>query len=287
MQSRQDPNPSRYVDAEVLPPQGQGNAGMKPKNKQGKAIGHLLFKPIVWLSNSAKWLTNPTAQGGAKYVMWTMAVGCLALSIENSYCLFAGSDKKFLPKPGINDGAELSRILPLGDAGNAIVGTMADGANLMGARIQKPVPFRRADLLVWADPRFYGGLILCLMVNGIQAMALRRVSLQMRTRQLAKSQQTDSQINSAVKSFEERAAERRSLETNVRVNQVKHYGNGNVLSMGAIVAASYIYEFSTFFANSAPGVPFLGTLLLGMASVFGAEVLWATGEHMDKRQEAE
>ena len=286
MQSRERrPYVDVQVEPQVIPTNPYNPDGMRPRTKQGKAIGHLILKPIIWMSNSAKWLTLPTKQGGAKYVMWAMAIGCLGLSIENSYCLFTDADHKFLPKPGINDGANISRILPLGDVGNAAIGGMTDISNLLGAKLHRYQPFSKTDFLVWTDPRFYGGLVLCLMVNGIQAMALRRVSLQIRAKQLQKASVVDDQINNMTQNFEARAVDYQRLETRVRQAQVKHYGSGNVLTMGAIVAASYVYEFATFAVNSAPGAPFIGTVLLGLASVFGAEVLWATGDHMDQREE--
>lgn len=260
-----------------------GTGGLKPKSK-GKAIGHLIMKPVNWISNSVKWSTNPTAKGGAQYMMKALAVGCFLLTTENTYQLFAGEKSvRFLPKPFVNDGADLSRVIPLGDVGNGILGTLTDGANLVGAKIKKPQPFHKTDFLIWGDPRFYCALVFALFLNGVEALLIRKVSLAVRQNQLRKSIATDEEIGSTVESFAQKAAEFRRLETHVRVAQVKNFGNGQLLTLGGLCGLSYLFEFYTFFATATAGVPFVGTLCLGIASVFGAEWLWMLSEYMETR----
>jgi hypothetical protein len=261
-----------------------GSSGFKPKkNDKGKAIGHVLLKPLDWLSDSVKWLTNPTAKGGAKYAIKALAVSCFLLTTENTYQLFAGQEAvRFIPKPMVRDGADISRVLPLGDAGNAAIGALVAGANLFDAKLENPEPFRKTDLLIWADSRFYMALVLALFLNGVEAIILRQVSLRTRKTQLQNAQKTDQEISS-VMSFADQAADFERLETKVRKQQVKQFGNGRLLTLGTLLAACYGFEGWSFFASAAPGTPFIISTILAVASIFGAEWLWVLAEYMESR----
>lgn len=277
-----DPKPMKTIDYEDL----GGDKGLKPKKKsKGKAVGHLLFKPVNWCSNTFKWLTDPTSKGGAQYAMKTMAVALCFLSVENTYQLLSGKDSvKFIPKPGINDGAKISRVLPLDGAFKGSVSLLTDGANLVGANIQKPVTFTRADLGIWADERFYWALVITIVINGIEALALRRVSLKTRKKQYQNAKSRDKDIAATVRSFEDMAEDFKSLETMKRETQIKGYGNGEILILGFALVACWALEGFAFFQTAAPGTPFMMSTLLAIASIFGAEGFWVLGEAMEKRE---
>jgi hypothetical protein len=262
-----------------------GKGGYSPKKKKGKAIGHFLFAPINGISNSFKWVTDSTSKGGGQYVMHMFAILCLALSTESMYQWFAGDQAaKFLPKPGVNDGAQISRVLPLGDVLNGAIGFATDAVNLAGADIEKPRPFQKTDLIVWADGRFYLALVAAIGINVIEAIVIRKVSLSLRKRQLKNSQQKDKEIGEVVNSFKEAAQEFKSLETSVREHQLKNHGNGKYILLGTAILACYLIEFLGFRGSVPKSTPFALATILGLASVFGAEGFWGLADYLETRE---
>jgi hypothetical protein len=164
-------DPGMGADFHQTIPMEPTKGGFKPKKKsKGKAWGHYLFLPVEWFTKSAKWMMNPSAKGGGHYVLKLAAGLCLCFSIENTYVLFAGDNAvRFIPSAGENSG-KLSRLIPLGDIGNAGLGALTDAANLVGAGItQKHQPFSKADLIVWQDDRFLVALALTLLINTVEA----------------------------------------------------------------------------------------------------------------------
>ncbi len=242
----------------TIPYEEVSSGGFKPKKKsKGKGFGHFLMKPINWTSSSVKWLTNPTANGGGQYVIKGLAVGCFLLTLENTYQLFSGKEAvKFLPKPMVND----------------------------GANIQKPQPFRRADLLVWSDNRFYAALVFTFALNAIEAMILRRVTLKNLKSKLKNNQSTDKEIATAVNSFADQAIDFERLETKVTKGRIQAYGNSRLIISFILLCSCYGFEAWSFFATAPVGTPFLMSTMLAVASIFGSEWLWVLAEHMEDRE---
>ncbi|MBD1847368.1 hypothetical protein H6F89_28970 [Cyanobacteria bacterium FACHB-63] len=278
-------NAARTIDYEEV-----GSSTFKPKRKSG--LGHALFKPINWASNGFKWLTNPNADGGGQYLMKGFAVLLCGLTAENCYQMLQGKESaRFIPKPLINDGARIERVLPLGAVGNAVTGTLATLPNAVGVRNPDGSqlrwrPFGEPDFIVWLDPDFYIAVLNAAGINAIEAMFLRRVKLEVRQRQLKNAIQTDEQIAQSL-TYAEKKAEAQRLETKLRETQLKTYGNGAILFNGVIIFVVYLAEGAMFFATSAPGVSVVTNTIYGFLSVFGAEIFWSLGESMEDRQEAE
>lgn len=288
MPGTQKQQPRTTVDTTARPV-GGGSSFKTPKNSGGGGIGHIIMKPIEWGAKSFRWLATPTKSGGGKYVMYALAIGCFGLSVENFYVQICGRNEgaqvRFIPKPGIRDGADIRRFIPIPTVADIAQNTFLTGMRWVGVPI--PDTWRAQSVrIVWFDLRFYAALFISFGINAIEAMALRRVSLQFRERQLRKSQTTDQQVDSIVKSaFQQRVGER--LETKVRKQQIKNYGNGEVVVTGVVIIGAYAFEFWSFAQSAAPGVPFVGTTLTALMSIFGPEVFLGLAKSFEEREDTD
>lgn len=257
--------------------------GIKPDKKNG-GIGHIVMKPIKWTADAVFWISNPTRRGGAKYVMYGMAFLAWGLSVENFYVMLnkdQAENIRFIPKPAIDDSADLTRLLPFPTVLDAVHDAFIKAINLTGANL-KDNWAPKVNLIVWSDINFYVAIIVASMLNAIEAIAIRKVSLNVRKRQFAEAKAEDSQKEAAIAqtAFEGRLE---SLKTKVKRTQVKTHGDGEVVMMGAIILAAYLFEFGSFVSNTVPSTKFLTALIYGLASVFGAETFYFLAQSFDKR----
>lgn len=280
-----------------VPPTPPGSPGIKP-NKSKSNIGHVLLKPIKWGAKSLAWLATPTKSGGAQYVMYALCFGTYMLSVENFYVAMHKENPaghRFIYKLGLTeDGADLVRLIPLPGVldgiQNAVLGISnwaIKGVN-PDAQPLKDTYNPKLDLIVWGDPKFYAAIVGAFVLSALQAVALRRVSLEVRKRQLEEAKKLDGSIEKAIEGmskYEQRKVER--LETKVRKAQVKSYGNGSILLLGSLVLGSYFLEGAMFFASAKPGTPFFQSMILAIGSMFGPECSFAIAKDFESREDGE
>ena len=168
-----------------------------------KGSGNMLvaafYQPVKLLS----WLTGQSLPSRSKsrgeiIVLSTLALACAALSVEAWYEVMprnlvptgnasASANHKFVPKPYIEDGADIGLANPV-DAGLMLVDA---GLKVLDAtlpfNIKLRVPYNQNS--IWLDPNFYVALLLSLMLQTFQAKALRAVSVEIRKRRVEKAKQ--------------------------------------------------------------------------------------------------
>lgn len=266
----------------------EGN-GLKPTHKRKGGLAHALMAPVKWCAKSCVWLATPTRSGGAQYIAYALSFGCFGLSVENFYVAMHPKEKdehRFIYKLGlVDDGANMGRLLPFPAALKVVHDVAVWSANLVGADIRSSYN-PRIDLIVWADPKFYAAIVGAFILSALQAAALRQVSLQTRKAQLARSRELDAAVGAAVASgFESRIKKR--TETVLREQQVKHYGNGKVLTFGSLIALSFLFELWLWAMSAKPGTPFFQSLILGLASTVGPEMSYGLAKDFEQREDGE
>jgi len=292
-----------YVDVEVVQgsPRGGGMPGttqtttqkearpqaeMKPE-KKGGGLGHILLAPVKWAAKTAVWLATPSKSGGAQYVMYALSFSCFGLSVENFYVAMhpeAHSEHRFIYKLGlVQDEADMVRLIPLPSALESIQNTAVWTANLSGANITSHY-HPKVNLIVWGDPKFYAAIVAAFALSALQAVALRQVSFSTRKQQLQAAQQRDVEVDAVLTSAYQRRIAARP-ETVVRQEQVKHYGTGQILGFGTLVALSYLAEFSMFAAAAVPGSPIFQSLILAIASTVGTETTYQLAKTFEERED--
>ena len=293
-----------YVDVEVVQdkPRGGGMPGtpqattqkeaklqteMKPEKKSGSGWGHAVLAPVKWAAKTAVWLATPSRSGGAQYIMYALSFGCFSLSAENFYVAMhpeAHAEHRFVYKLGlVNDEADMARLIPLPAVLEAINNTAIWVANSAGAKITNNY-HPKVNLIVWADPKFYAAIVGAFALSALQAVLTRQVSFSTRKRQLEDAQRRDVEVDAVLTSAYQRRIAARP-ETVVRQEQVKHYGTGQILGFGSLVAIAYLIEFMMFAAAAVPGTPFFQSLILAIASTVGTEATYGLAKTFEERED--
>jgi hypothetical protein len=213
------------------------------------------------------WLTS---NRGGKAVVGLMALYCAGLSVEAWYVTLpkvAGQrteeNRKFMPKPFIDDGADLGLLNPL----NALP-VMWDAA--MGV-LQSMLPFvvkgaaPTAVRCVWLDWRFYIATLVSVALQLWQAKALRSLSIDARQRKAQELSQ-----------YKRMALDPKSLDiANAKVAEYNQSLMGKRRANGMMIFLSYAVELGTGF-TSITGTRGIGILTAGIYCIiqaFGFEVL--------------
>jgi len=213
------------------------------------------------------WLTS---NRGGKAVIGIMAIYCAGLSVEAWYVTLprvAGQrteeNRKFMPKPFIDDGADLGLLNPL----NAIpvLWDMAMGvfSSMLPFVVRgvAPAPVR----CVWLDWRFYVALMVSVSLQLWQARALRSLSIGDRQRKAVELQQ-----------YKRMALDPKSLDiANVKTGEYNQSLMGKRRANGAMIFLSYLVELGTSFASitGSRGVGILTAGVYCIISAFGFEVM--------------
>lgn len=243
--------------------------GFNP-DKDSKPIGETLLAPLKWTVRSVKWLTEP--RSGSKYVLYTLCVYSLMLSTEALYVALPSTakrpaiERRFMPKIGINDGSDISRLVNLSN----FVATVKE-ITAAFLPIQLKIPAKQWT--VWGDPSFYLCLVLAIAIGAIEARALRAVSISMR-RKMA-----------------ERLAKHRPLELDpksltiakVRAAQYQNAGMGRLIWNWIAITGTYTIEFGSFFSSQAGvrGSAGLASLIYAFITVFGFEAFLSLADTTD------
>jgi hypothetical protein len=230
-------------------------------------------------ARALRWATGST---GGKAVIGVLATYCAALSVESWYVampIIAGKEsasvnRKFVPKPFIDDGADLGLLNPLPVAG-AVWGLGVDIFSAMLPFSIKGAPPKIADC-VWLDWRFYIALSASLALQIWQAKAIRAVSIsarRTRAERLAVHKTMKLDPNS-LKIAQSRAAEYNSSLT------------GHRATNGAMIALSYLVELGTgaVSISQSMGIGALTAAIYCVIQAFGFEVLI---NHMEDQEELE
>jgi hypothetical protein len=233
-----------------------------------RPIGAYLFAPAEWLAKAIAWTTNPS--GGAKYALYIAAAASFGLSVESLYSVMPRQDERsaaeirFIPKPGVNDGADLSRLIP-----NPL-GLLQVGIDALLSWL----PFYSKlgsgfspTFLVWTDLNFYAAILFSSVIQGIEARIIRRVSIDLRKRRL-----------DAVKHRQVEDLSPQALAiAKVRALEYEYAGLGDYAFAAVAILSTYLIEGGVFFRTlyTVPGISSAALLIYGLLNVFGFEVFWA------------
>jgi hypothetical protein len=240
-------------------------------------IGAHLLSPLEWIARSAAWLTNSTPRGGARYVMYGMAGACLLLSAETIYVAMPASpssveagieNRRFLPKPAINDGARLALLNPVPPT----VNVLRFAANhTIGYLPFYPRHRYGGAWTVWSDPHWYMALLLNFVVQGIEAKMMRRVANSWEQKQ-RKFQQLN---NRTVPDLNPAAV----VSARLAHAELQAEGVGDYLSSAMLILAVYGIEFFAF-ARAMRGLELSAVVVIvyALTDVFGFEVFWSMAE---------
>jgi len=231
------------------------------------AIGNAFIAACTAPAKLMGWLTS---NRGGKAVIGIMAIYCAGLSVEAWYVTLprvAGQrteeNRKFMPKPFIDDGADLGLLNPLNaipviwDAAMGVLQSMLPFV----VRGAAPAPVR----CVWLDWRFYVAVLVSVSLQLWQAKALRSLSIESRQRKAVELQQ-----------YKRMALDPKSLDiANAKVAEYNKSLMGKRRTNGAMIFLSYAVELGTGFA-SITGTRGIGILTAGVYCIiqaFGFEVL--------------
>jgi hypothetical protein len=214
----------------------------------------------------AAWATGGK---GSKALMGLGAAYCLALSAEAWFVTLptltgqppATENRRFVPKPFINDGADLGLLNPL----NAIP-TVWDAA--MGV-LEAVLPFQLKGAVpepvrcVWLDWRFYVAVLLSVVVQTFQAKALRSLTVDQR---LKKAQ--------ALQRYKRMSLDPKAIDiANARAAEYNKSLMGKRRGMGLGIVTSYGVEawmgWSAITGNV--GIPVTTAIIYTVVQMFGFE----------------
>lgn len=241
-----------------------------------------VFRPVVWTARALAWLTEPEESKGRGRVVITGKVILFSAGMVYSFGLTAESihlllntstrgiygtertaeEIRFMPKLGVDDGAQIGRVLP----------SPLKVARLTSNFVFGWVPGYKAfgntafdNYLVWADPNFYVAIAGAAITGILQAKAIRSVSIKIRKARLDK-----------VRKYRVDDLSPRALTiAKIRAAEYQHAEVGGVVFDGVVIAASYAFEVATFlvgFDLAGSSVVFL--LINGTIQVFGFETCY-------------
>jgi hypothetical protein len=258
---------SSQVDSEIPKHNRRPMEGTKRNDgKAGKAIIAVATAPAKTLG----WLTGN--QGG-KAIVGILAAYCAGLSIEAWYVTMprvlgdrTQENRKFIPKPFIEDGADLGLLNPL----NALP-TLWDAA--MGV-LEAILPFQLKGATpepvrcVWLDWRFYIAALLSLFLQFWQAKALRSLSIDARKRKAL-----------ALQKHKRMSLDPQALEiANVKAAEYNQSLMGKRKANGALIFLSYAVEMGTGFGSitQSQGIGILTAGIYCIIQAFGFEMMLNT-----------
>ena len=251
------------------------------KSAAPKPIGFTLLKPLAWVAESLAWLTDGTAKGGARFVLYGMTAYCFALSAETVYVAMPKSSTtvtagienvRFLPKPGIPDNASLGRLNPLPTVGWVTV----SGINFIGQVLPFYRPFSvPTRWTIWADPHWYVAMAISLLVQGIEARSMRRI----KNSWTKKKRKFDDLNSKEIPSLNPGAIlAARAAQANLMTE-----GMGEYVGTALVVSGVYAVEFFCFFRSiHAFDVIGFTTFLYALINIFGFEMCWSMTQPMDE-----
>lgn len=249
---------------------------------KSRPFGAFLLAPVEWACKSLAWLISSDKNGGAKFILYGMALYSFGVSAETVYVALPVSDSaknadiesvRFLPKPGIDDGANIRYLSPLPTASNAL-------KRLANWTVGNLVPFYPKHTIeprwsVWSDPNFYLAATVAGLIGLIEAKAIRRSAdswerKRKRFEQLNKRQVPDLNPKAVMAA---RIA-REELQTD---------GTGNYAMVALLIIGVYGTEFYCFFRSlSGLEIPFVTTIIYALVNVFGFEICWALADDSEE-----
>jgi hypothetical protein len=235
-----------------------------------------ILKPLASISRNIEWATD--ASKGGKYLAYTMAFLGVLLSTEAIYCKFPNSpggvaveNRKFFPKPGIDDGAQLTNLIHLGDL-------LDSTQQLFGflfpyeAKAKPKQPLRNIALL---DPNFYAALLITIAITYVESKALRKVSAEVRIARAdrIKNYRAPKPSEDAIRLAHVRAKEAHNAEM------------GGYMMTGVVIVGCYAIEGISAFSTMGTGAPIV-KLIWGLVTMFGAEFCWNAAKEDEADSEA-
>lgn len=218
----------------------------------------------------AKLMAWLTSHRGGKVLVGVLAAYCAGLSVEAWYVTLPNAtgqrteeNRKFMPKPFIDDGADLGLLNPI-----RALPTLWDSA--MGV-LQAVLPFQlkgatpAAVRCVWLDWRFYVALMVSLSLQLWQAKALRSLTIDQRQR---KAQQ--------LQGYKKMSLDPKSLDiANAKVAEYNQSLMGKRRANGAMIFLSYAVELGTGFSSitQSRGIGILTAGVYCIIQAFGFEVM--------------
>jgi hypothetical protein len=277
----QQPMPAQNPQQQQ-PKQQQQNRPMKSA-KPSKAWGAHVLAPIAWVAKSAAWITNPTARGGFQFLAYTMAVGSLILSSETVYmamplsqsALQAGIENpRALPKPGIDDGANIAYLNPAPMVGNTLKATSNFLTGWLPFQTQfKPSP----KWTLWGDFNWYAAIAIAAAIGGVEAMAIRKIGTWEQKK--AKFQKLNGR---ELPDLNPKAV----MSARLAKVELATEGAGDYATMALLIVLVYGVEFYAFF-RSVTGIEIPGFTLTvyALINVFGFETAWSMGQRASEEKE--
>ena len=265
--------------------QPPGSKRTREEYLRDEPIIGVLLSPFSWLSDQLKQLTDPRDGSeavprkklaiGQKF-MYSLAFGCVLFGTNTAYTTMVRatggdvSEVAFFPHPGIDD-YKIQRIVPpvAWMAQEALYHPVNWTSRLLSPvpfNLPKPIPYRAT---VWGDGRFYMAFIGVLAVQFIEAMAIRKISIESKRRKFA-------QANAQKKVV----ADPDSLVVaKVAAAEVNSHGSGAYALQAFMIFLVYLFEIGVF-GSSLRGTDtgFIATLALGFFEVFGAETFWGIAD---------
>lgn len=223
-----------------------------------------LLKPFASISRNIEWATD-SGQGG-KNLAYTLAFFGVLLSAEAIYCKFPNTpggvtveNRKFFPKPGIEDGAQITNLIHLGDL-------LDSTQQLFGflfpyeAKAKPKQPLRSIALL---DPNFYAALLIAIAITYVESKALRKVSAEVR---IARAER--------IKNYRAPVPAEDAIRlAHVRAKEAHNAEMGGYIMTGVVIVGCYAIEGVSAFTTMGTGAPIV-KLIWGLATMFGAEFCW-------------
>ena len=211
--------------------------GIQPRKKN---LGDWLFAPTSSLARSVYWVTSPS--GGGKLLFKAMASYCFLISVEAAYVampvvlkLSAPQEQRhFLPKPGVNDGADFSRIV---DPVAAFYWVSDTALGWMPLYQKHP---GHGKHYVWFDQYFWFALLASALLHGVEAKAIRNVSLSILRK---KAEQ--------LKAHKQVAVDKDSITiAHLAAKQYNQARVGNAALTALLILAVFGIEVAAFFAST-------------------------------------
>ena len=240
------------------------------------------LRPIVWVARALAWFTEPEESRNRGRIYLTGKL--IIFSAGMIYCFFytaesqlvlltdttreiasetrTAEDVRYIPKLGVNDGAEIWRFIP------SPWKLIRLGSNMLFGWLPGYTAFTNVQFdnyLVWLDGNFLVGSLIGAIISLFQAKSLRSVSIKVRKARLE-----------AVKRYKAQDLDPKSLTiAKIRNAEYQHALVGNYLFYGSAIILTYAYEIVTFvlaFELESSTIVFL--LVNGLIEVTGFEVCY-------------
>jgi hypothetical protein len=256
-----------YVDSKV-PRANMSDEHKQRQQKQNGAVGNAAIALFTAPARLMGWLTS---NRGGKIMLGILAGYCAALSAESWYVTLpslngvqTSENRKFVPKPFINDGADLGLLNPLNalpTMWGAIMGVFESilPFQLKGAT---PAPVR----CVWLDWRFYFAVVVSLCLQMWQARALRALTIEQRQRKAQDLQR-----------YKRMRLDPQSIEiAQIKASEYNQSLMGKRRASGLMIFLSYATELGTGFSSisQSSGIGILTAGIYCIIQAFGFEVMY-------------